>query len=59
MIRWVLQRGLVALPKSATPARIKENCAVFAFSLSDAQMAALDALDEQFFSLTWRPEGYY
>lgn len=59
MIRWVLQHGIVALPKSSHPSRIKENCAVFGFSLSDAQMAALDALDEEYYSLTWRPQGYY
>lgn len=34
------------LPRSSTPSRIAENTAVFDFTLGDAQMAALDGLDE-------------
>ncbi len=33
-VRWSLQRGYLPLPKSVTPARIRENLAVFDFELS-------------------------
>ncbi len=43
-IRWSLQKGFNPLPKSVTPSRIEENFNVFDFELSDADMAAIDAL---------------
>jgi methylglyoxal/glyoxal reductase len=46
LIRWSLQKGFVVLPRSSNPSRIAENAAVFDFALDDAQMAALDALDQ-------------
>jgi diketogulonate reductase-like aldo/keto reductase len=46
MLRWGLQKGFVLLPKSVTPARIVENAALFDFSLDDAAMGRLDALEE-------------
>lgn len=41
-IRWSLERGYLPLPKSVTPARIKENVEVFDFELSadDVQLIA-------------------
>ena len=45
IIRWHLQLGNVVIPKSVTPARIRENFAVFDFELSGAQMDAIAALD--------------
>jgi methylglyoxal/glyoxal reductase len=46
LIRWSLQKELVVLPRSSNAGRIAENVAVFDFALDDAQVAALDALDE-------------
>jgi diketogulonate reductase-like aldo/keto reductase len=45
LVRWCLQRNLVVLPKSTHRERIEENARVFDFTLSDEDMAALDALD--------------
>ncbi|KOU15050.1 oxidoreductase [Streptomyces sp. XY593] len=44
VLRWHLQHGNVVIPKSVTPARIRENLDVFGFELDAAEMAALDAL---------------
>jgi 2,5-diketo-D-gluconate reductase A len=44
IIRWHLDNGLSAIPKSVTPRRIAENFAVFDFKLSDADLAAIAAL---------------
>ena len=45
LVRWCLQRNLVVLPKSTHRGRIEENAQVFGFTLSEQDMAALDALD--------------
>ncbi|HEX4816304.1 MAG TPA: aldo/keto reductase [Nonomuraea sp.] len=45
VLRWHLQLGNVAIPKSATPARIKENINVFDFILDAEDMAAMGALN--------------
>ncbi|OKK23021.1 oxidoreductase [Streptomyces sp. CB00455] len=44
VLRWHLQHGNIVIPKSVTPARIRENLDVFDFELADDEMAALDAL---------------
>ncbi|MFD5735607.1 aldo/keto reductase [Streptomyces sioyaensis] len=45
VLRWHLQLGNVAIPKSVTPARIAENIDVFGFELDDSDLAALAGLD--------------
>ncbi len=45
MLRWQLQHGRSAIPKSTNAGRIAENFDVFDFELTTGQMAALDALD--------------
>ena len=45
MLRWHLQQGRSALPKSVRPARIAENFDVFDFELTADQLGAIDALD--------------
>lgn len=45
VLRWHLQRGVVAIPGSSNPDHIRENISVFHFSLSDEEMSAIAALD--------------
>ncbi len=45
MLRWHLQEGRSAIPKSTRPERIAENFDVFDFELTTDQLAAIDALD--------------
>lgn len=45
MLRWHLQQGRSAIPKSVTPERIAENFGIFDFVLTADQLAAIDALD--------------
>jgi diketogulonate reductase-like aldo/keto reductase len=45
MLRWHLQRGRSAIPKSTNAGRIAENFAIFDFALSDEELARIDALD--------------
>ena len=45
MLRWHLQQGRSAIPKSTKPQRIAENFHVFDFQLTGRQLAAIDDLD--------------
>jgi 2,5-diketo-D-gluconate reductase A len=49
ILRWQVQLGAVPIPKSATPARQRDNLDVFGFELGDDEMAAITALG--------RPDG--
>jgi len=45
ILRWLLQRNIVVIPKSVNPQRIAENFAVFDFSLTEQDMEAISTLD--------------
>jgi 2,5-diketo-D-gluconate reductase A len=45
VLRWHIQLGNIVFPKSATPARIRENIEVFDFELGDDDMATIAELD--------------
>jgi 2,5-diketo-D-gluconate reductase A len=45
VLRWHVQHGRVAVPKSADNQRQRENLDVFGFALTQQQMAAIDALE--------------
>ncbi len=45
ILRWVLQRGIIALAKSTRKERMMENIKVFDFELSAEDMAAITTLD--------------
>lgn len=44
ILRWHVQHGLIAIPRSSKLAHVIENFQIFDFALSDAQMQALDSL---------------
>ncbi|ANZ98258.1 glyoxal reductase [Brochothrix thermosphacta] len=46
ILRWDLQHGIVTIPKSVNADRIAENTQLFDFELSAAEMAKIDALNE-------------
>lgn len=45
VLRWHMQHGYAAIPKTVNPGRMAENMAVFDFELSAGDMAAIDGLD--------------
>lgn len=52
ILRWLLQRGIVVIPKSVHQNRMAENIDVFDFELTTAEMATMNDLDKdesQFF----------
>jgi 2,5-diketo-D-gluconate reductase A len=46
VLRWHIELGLVAIPKSRNPARMAENIDIFDFSLDAEDLAAIDAFSE-------------
>lgn len=46
VIRWDLEKQVVTIPKSITPARIRENAEVFDFTLRAEDVEKIDALNE-------------
>lgn len=54
MLRWLIQKGFVILPKSVTPGRIAENIDLFDFEISSEDMAKLDTLDRNM-RTCWSP----
>ena len=46
LLRWGIQHGVPQIPKSTHRERIAENAQIFDFELTDAEMRALDGLDE-------------
>jgi 2,5-diketo-D-gluconate reductase A len=45
ILRWHLQLGNVVIPKSVTPARVRENLDIFDFELTEDDLAAIARLD--------------
>ncbi len=47
VLRWLHQRGIVAIPKSVRKQRMAENFAIFDFALDDDDLAAIATLDQK------------
>jgi 2,5-diketo-D-gluconate reductase A len=45
VLRWHVEQGLVAIPKSANPQRMKENLGIFGFALDPDDINAIATLD--------------
>ena len=45
VLRWDIQRGIITIPKSEKPERIKENFEIFDFELTEDEVKQIDALD--------------
>jgi len=45
-LRWHMQKGYIAIPKSSNPSRIADNFNIFDFVLTDAEIASIDMLNE-------------
>ena len=46
LIAWHVQRGISVIPKSVTPARLRENFAAAALELSGSDLERIAALDQ-------------
>jgi diketogulonate reductase-like aldo/keto reductase len=55
LIRWVLQKGMVVIPKTVSEERLRENAGVFDFSISRQDEEEMDAWDEGLHT-TWNPQ---
>ncbi|RRN65789.1 aldo/keto reductase [Caulobacter sp. 602-1] len=43
-LRWIIQQGIIAIPRTKNPARIEENFDILDFALSDDEMTRIHAL---------------
>lgn len=60
LIAWHLHRGISTVPKSVTPARLRENLAAAEFELNRAELDRIAALDQGYRLIAgtfWAVEG--
>ncbi|KAH8102048.1 Aldo/keto reductase [Cristinia sonorae] len=55
LLRWSLQKGFIPLVRSSNPARIASNAQIYDFDLTDEEVDALDALDDENGHISWNP----
>lgn len=46
ILRWIIQKGIPVIPKASSESHLKENLAVFDFSLTPAEMEEIDSLNK-------------
>ena len=44
-LRWLIQHGIIAIPRTIKESRARENFDIFDFALTDEEMQRMDALD--------------
>lgn len=54
VLRWLVQQGVMVIPKTWKPSRLKENIELFDFELTKEEMATIDSLDQGKF-LNYKP----
>jgi len=61
VLRYLLQRNLVVIPKSVTPSRIQSNYEVFDFNLDDSEMEKIGKLNKDYRCITfpWDKDHQY
>jgi len=62
VLRYLLDRNLIPIPKSVTPIRIQQNIDVFDFSLTPEEIESIDNFDTGFRiidALSWKDSPYY
>jgi methylglyoxal/glyoxal reductase len=57
ILRWDLERGVIPIPKSGHPERIRENAQIFDFELSSAELRTIDALNAGL-RIGWNPTRF-
>ena len=57
-LRWLVQQGIVVIPRTSKRERLEENIAIFDFALTDAEMTAIAGLarGERIVDWTWSPK---
>ena len=55
ILRWLIQQGIVVIPKSSNKNRLKENISIFDFELTSEEMMVIDSLDQGHF-LNYKPD---
>ncbi|MBT1172710.1 aldo/keto reductase [Bifidobacterium sp. MA2] len=58
VLRWHTQEGRIVIPKSKHAERMRQNLAVGGFDLTDAELAAVDALDDPHGNVSANPETF-
>ena len=46
-LRWLVQQGIVVIPRTSRVERLSENCTIFDFELSEAEMVEIHALEHR------------
>lgn len=54
ILRWNIQRGVIAIPRTDNPEYIAENINIFEFELSAAEMSIINGLNE---NQRWNPKN--